>query len=185
MRERKIAYRYAKALFDYAVEEKILEKVNADMDLIGKVCAQNREFRLVLKSPIVHKRKKTAILRRIFQEHVTTETFTYLQIIAKKSRENYIQDIAVCFTELYLEHQNIKSATIRTAVPLDEPLRRKVIALLEEQTRARIQLNEEVDPELIGGFIINVGDQQYDTSIQRKLLLLRREFEGNIYIRGF
>ncbi len=185
MSERKIAYRYAKALFDYAAEEKILEKVNADMRLIRNVCRQNKEFRVILKSPIVNKRKKISILRGIFKEHVTPATMTYLQIIAKKTRENYLPEIARHFNGLYLEHQNIKSATVRTAVPIDEPLRRKIISLLEQQTQARIHLAEEVDPELIGGFVIQVGDQQFDMSIQRKLMLLRREFEGNIYIREF
>ncbi|MBP6977057.1 MAG: ATP synthase F1 subunit delta [Bacteroidales bacterium] len=185
MRERKIAYRYAKALFDYAAEEKILDKVNADMELIGKVCSQNRDFRVILKSPIVHKPKKISILRGIFKGHISPETMTYLQIIAKKSRENYIQDIAGDFNALYLEHQNIKTALIRTAVPIDGSLRQKIISLLEKKTKAGVHLTEEVDPALIGGFIIKVGDQQYDTSIQRKLMLLRREFEGNIYIREF
>lgn len=185
MTQRKIAYRYAKALFDFAVDEKILEKVNADMELINQVCKQNRDFRNILRSPIINKKKKMAILREIFKDHLTKETMTYLEIITRKSRENYLPDIPFYFTELYHEQKNIKTAVLKTAVPLDEGLRRKIIAMLEKKTKAHIHLVEEIDPRLIGGFIIQVDDQQYDTSIQRKLMMLKREFEENIYIREF
>jgi len=185
MTQRKIAYRYAKALFDYAVDEKILDRVNADMELIGKVCRQNRDFRSILRSPIINKKKKRTILREIFKDHLARETMTYLEIMTRKSRENYIQEIPHYFAELYNEKKNIKTAVVKTAVPLDEGLRRKIIALLEKKTSAHIHLAEEIDPGLIGGFVIQVDDQQYDTSIQRKLMMLKREFEDNIYIREF
>jgi F-type H+-transporting ATPase subunit delta len=185
MTQSKIAYRYAKALFDYAVDEKILDEVYADMELVGMVCKQNRDFRIILRSPVINKKKKIAILREIFKDHLTPATMTYLQIITRKSRENYIPDIPIYFIELFYEEKNIKTAILKTAVPVDESLRKKVIALLEKKMQARIKLTEEVDPGLIGGFIIQVDDQQYDSSIQRKLKMLKREFEDNIYIREF
>jgi F-type H+-transporting ATPase subunit delta len=185
MTQRKIAYRYARALFDYAVDEKILDRVNSDMELVGEVCRQNRPFRRVLHSPVINKKKKMAILREIFKDHVTKVTMTYLEIITRKSREDYIPDIPRYFTELYHEQKNIKTAVLKTAVPVDDELRRKIIALLEKKSKAHIHLVEEIDPGLIGGFIIQVADQQYDTSIQRKLQMLKREFEENIYIREF
>ena len=185
MRQRKIAYRYAKALFDYAVEEKILDKVNSDMELVGNVCTQNRPLRRVLQSPVINKKKKMSVLREIFKDHLTQVTMNYLEIITRKSRENYIPDNPLYFNELYNEQENIKTAVLKTAVPVDEDLRRKIKAFLEKKTQARIHLIEQTDHGLIGGFVIQVADQQYDTSIQRKLKMLKREFEDNIYIREF
>jgi F-type H+-transporting ATPase subunit delta len=110
---------------------------------------------------------------------------TYLEIITKKSRENYIPDIASHFNELFLDYKNIKTAYLKTAIAVDESLRNRIISLLEKKTQATIKLIEEVDPGLIGGFIIQVDDQQYDASIQRRLKMLKSEFEDNIYIREF
>ncbi len=185
MKERKIAFRYAKALFDYAVEEMILEKVNADMETVGNVCKQNRELRLVLQSPIIRKDKKLGILREIFKNHLNQVTMTYLQIIARKSRESYIPDIAISFSELYKVHHNIKTAYLRTAVTVDESVRKRVIAFLEKRTKAHIQLIEEIDTNLIGGFVIKLDDRQYDASILRQLKRLKGEFDVNIYLKGF
>jgi F-type H+-transporting ATPase subunit delta len=180
-----IASRYAKALFEYAVEEKILERVNEDMKTVSQVCRQNKDFRLLLQSPVIRKEKKDSIIREVFKKHLSRETLTYLQIITQKSRESYIPEIAFHFTILYKEFNNIKTVHLKTASPVDEQLRNRIISIMARRTNARIELIEETDPSLIGGFVISMDDMQYDASIQRQLKELKREFDFNIYIKGF
>lgn len=185
MKEKTIASRYAKALFDYALEEKILERVHEDMVTVSQVCRQNKDFRLLLQSPVVRKDKKLAIIREIFKKYLSKATLTYLQIIAGKSREEYIPDIAGHFLTLYKKHKNIKTVYLKTPMPVDDQIRKKVIDLMADKTKANIELMEEIDPGLIGGFVIQMDDLQYDASILRQLKTLEREFDFNIYVRGF
>jgi F-type H+-transporting ATPase subunit delta len=185
MRESKVASRYAKALFDYAAEEKILDQVREDMDVIYDLSEASRHFRLFLQSPVIRKDKKLAVINEIFKPHISKQALTYLQIIVRKSREAYIPGIALDFIHLHKEHQGIKLATLVTAAPVDEDVRKKVILFLERRTKFKIELHEQTDPSLIGGFVIKIENFQYDASLLRQFKRLKREFDVNIFVKGF
>jgi F-type H+-transporting ATPase subunit delta len=185
MKESKVASRYARALFDYASEEKILDQVRKDMDIVHNISETSRHFRLFLQSPVIRKDKKLAVIDQIFRPHISVPTLTYLQIIVRKTRESYIPGIARNFIHLHKEHQGIKAATLITAAPVDEDVRKKVIAYLEKRTQFTIELNEQTDPSLIGGFVIKIENFQYDASLLRQFKRLKREFDVNIFVKGF
>lgn len=185
MKETKIANRYAKALFDFALEQKVLEQVKKDMDLIVSVCFSNRDFRLMLTSPLIFPAKKEAIITEIFGKHIQEMSLHFLTIITRKRREAFIEGIAKQFIEQYKEYKNITTAELATAQKLDKDLRDKVVAELEGQTKGEIELIEKVKEELIGGFVLSYKDFQYDASIKRQIKKLRKEFDTNLYIRGF
>ena len=108
-----------------------------------------------------------------------------MQIIATKRREEYIEDIAEEFIEQYKTHKNILTAVVTTAQGLDEELKKQVLEVVKKSYNSEVELVEKVDKDLIGGFIIRVGDKQEDTSIARKLKLLYRTFNENPYIKEF
>jgi F-type H+-transporting ATPase subunit delta len=185
MKEIKVATRYARALFDLALEQKILEQVHKDAELIFEICKTNRDFILFLRSPVIKETKKVTVLKNVFEKNIHELTLKFLLIITKNRREAIIQDIAEMFLEIYREHKNIIRASVTTAVPIDKEIRDRMIKIMEEQTKAHIELTELVDEEIIGGFIMNFDDKQYDASVLRQIKNLVKEFDVNLYLKGF
>ena len=185
MRESKIAKSYAKSYFDLAVEQDILEPAHRDMNLIAEVCVSNSDFRSFLKNPIIKNKKKQRIIRELFSNQISNITLSFLNIIVANNREEFIERISRDFIQQYRDFKNIKTAYIKTAVKIDKEMREKIKKILEQQTNAQIDLVEQVDEDLIGGFILTLEDKQYDASILFKMKKLIKEFEHNIYIRKF
>lgn len=185
MRDSKLARRYAKALFELAIEMKLVEQVYADAELIINVCKENKEFVVMLRSPIIKDVKKLAIIKDIFEKNLNELTYKFLVVIARNNRESIIQEISEQVVELYQEYKNIVPVNLTTAIRLDKVTRQKILDLLSEKSDATVQLTEEIDEDLIGGFVLEFDDKQFDASIQRQIVNLRKEFEVNLYIKGF
>lgn len=177
-----VASRYAKSLIDLAVETKQLEEVRNDMRLIAQVCKENREFVILLESPVVKTDKKMAIFKSIFEGKISVTTQAFLDIVARKRREGFIDNIAFAFDEQYKVFKNITSAVITTAVKLDDASKAQVLKIVKESVKGEVDLVERTDKSLIGGFILTVNDKQIDTSIKRKLNDLKKNFSGNLYV---
>lgn len=177
-----VASRYAKSLIDLAVETKQLEEVANDMRLIKQVCKENREFVILLESPVVKTDKKMAIFKSVFEGKISVTTSTFLDLIARKRREGYIDDIAYAFDEQYKTFKNITTAVVTTAVSLDAATKAKIVEIVKKNVTGEVQLIEKIDKTLIGGFILTVGDKQVDTTIKRKLNDLRKNFSTNLYV---
>lgn len=177
----KAAKRYAKALLSFAIEQKELETVAGEMKLIADTCSTSPDLVMLLKSPVVKTEKKRTILNTIFAGKIGAITLKFLELVTQKKREDQLPEIANAFQQIYREHKGIVTAEIITAVPLGEEGKRKALAFITN-LYDKVELTEKVDKELIGGFIIRVGDKQYDESVARKLNNLKREFSKNPYI---
>jgi F-type H+-transporting ATPase subunit delta len=184
MRETRIARRYAKALFDFAEEQNILERVMDDMSLVLQVCKTSRDFTLVLISPIIKFDKKLLIVSKLFEKHLHKVTFLYLQIIIRKKRERYIPDIAKQYIREFKRYKGISTVELKTAYVADDEIKQKILMLLKRFTDDEIELIEKVDKDLIGGFVLNFDDKQFDSSILMQLQQLKRNFDINIYRKG-
>lgn len=176
--ESKVSRRYAKSLLDFAIEQNSLKAVAEDMVLVADTCANSRDLTNLLKSPIVKTDKKVAILLQIFGGKVGSITSKFIQVLAKKNREGIIGDIANSFTTLYKAHQGIVTAELISATPLDADLKSKAAKMLS-QFGDKTELIEKVDPSLIGGFILRVGDRQFDESVSSKIRAIKRTFQNN------
>jgi|SRR6185436_14011545 F-type H+-transporting ATPase subunit delta len=185
MKGLKLATRYAKSLIDLAVELKMLERVFDDMKLINDSCKASRELLVALQSPIIKTDKKQAILKSLFEDKISDVTMRFLNIIAEKKREMYIPEIANSFVSQFKEIKKIKTAEIITAAPLGERLRSDVLSIVKNYTRTEVELHEKVDKDIIGGYILTVGDEQDDTSIKTKINKLKRAFQENLYLKDF
>lgn len=185
MREIKVAYRYAKSLLGIAIEQKALEDVHNDMQLINQVCSENKDLAILLKSPIIKGDKKTAILVEIFGKNISKISNAFILIILTKKREAILADIATAFIDIYKTEKNIATASVTTAVKISEQQKTQIIELLKSQGNTSVDLKEIINPEIIGGMILKVGDKQIDESIKRKLTNLEMEFEDNSFIKGY
>ncbi len=183
MIEIRLGDRYAKSIYELAVELKQVDAVRDDFILIDSVCMQNRDFRLLLSSPIVHVGKKKAIIRQIFEGKLSEVTANLLEIILRKHREKYLHDIAQRYLALYDKRHNIIRGKIVSATPLQPEQRQAIIDLVKSELKTDFRLTEEVDPELIGGFRLLVGDRLFDGSIATRLRELQQEFKNNPYVK--
>lgn len=181
MKNIKVSNRYAKALLDIALEKDFVERAREDMETVLQVYNSSREFRLLMNNPVVSSGKKNAVIEELFSKFLSQGTLMYLKILVQKRREMNIGTIANEFLALYKEFKNVKTAVLRTAVPIDDELRMKVIALVKAKFLCEVEIEEVVDPKLIGGFVLKVGDYQFDTSVFSELNRLRKEFQKNVY----
>lgn len=179
----RVASRYAKSFIDLALEQGVLEKAYADMKLIAEICKANPEFVTFLKSPIINTDKKQAILKAVLEGKLDKITNAYVQLITAKKREIYLAQIAEEFINQYNEKKMILKAIVTTASGIDDTTRQQVLNLVKGASDSDVILEEKIDKDIIGGFIIRVGDKQVDASIARKLSNLKRGFNENPFVK--
>ncbi|NQY68196.1 MAG: ATP synthase F1 subunit delta [Flavobacteriales bacterium] len=179
MKANRIASRYAKSLIAIAKEKSVLPKVYEDMVMFSKACDDSKEFALLLKSPVVKTEKKLAILDSIFGTKMSKESMAFVNLITFKKREMFLEDIISEFFAVYKKENNIVSAIVTTAVKLDASLRKQVEEKVASTYNATVELEERVNEDIIGGFILRVGDDQWDSSILKDLRTLKKTYSLN------
>jgi F-type H+-transporting ATPase subunit delta len=179
------AIRYAKSLIDLSIELNKLELVKSDMDLIRVTCSDSKELVLLLESPVVKTDKKLSVLNAVFGSHITELTTAFIKLLTEKGRESLLDDISHAFDDLYLTHVNILRATIKSVDGVSVAFKEKVSSLIKDAYKKDIEIIEEKDKSLIGGFVLTVGDKQIDASISRKLAELEKEFNINTYVKDY
>ena len=186
MAEYRVAIRYVKALLGLAQEQGTLEELHNDMQLIARVCRTNYDLVTMLRSPIVGHDKKKAILEKIFKGKVHSLTLAVIEILTRKNREALLPDISTAFHRAYNDFKGIQKAVITTTIPLDEKLRKEIEGIVKGMgDKKLIELEEKVDTHLIGGFVLQVGDKQWDASISSKLKSLKVLFSHNPYVKEY
>jgi F-type H+-transporting ATPase subunit delta len=186
MADSRAVSRYVKSLLDLAIEQKALEDVHNDMLFFSKVVDENKAFALMLRNPVIPHDKKSDILTRIFKGKVNKLTLAFFDIITRKNREPLLPGIAREFHNSYNEYKGISKAVVTSAVPLDAKLRSEFETMVRKYSdKKSVELIERVDPEMIGGFVLNVGDRQIDASIKNKIKALKVKFSQNPYIKEF
>ena len=181
----KITLRYAAAFFDLTEERKLIESTSNDMTLLNSVCSSNRDFVQLLKNPVVHIDKKKKIIEKIFADKVNKVSLSFMILMVRKRRERYLPSIAEAYKDLYQAFQGIKTAYVSSAIPLNASEKSGILDIIRTLTDKKIELQEEVDKNLIGGFILNIDNYQVDQSLTTKIKELRKDFEKNLFIKGF
>lgn len=173
----RVAKRYAKALIEIAEELKKLDRITSDVQLIDSVIKSSRDLQLFLKSPIVKEEKKREILKEIFSDsRVDPVTLKFILLLVEKKREDLLHDIVKVYQQLYDEKMGIVTAEITTAVETNNSDKKKIEKKIVELTGAKsVKAIYKVDPSIIGGVVIRIGDTVYDASLKRKIQLLREQ----------
>ena len=174
-----VASRYAKSLLDLAVEKGQLEAVYTDMVQIKLICDDSKEFITFLNSPIIKVDKKVTTLKAIFDGKLNTITSDFLTLVAQKRREAFIPQMATRFIEHYKIKKNILTAIVTSAKGLDAVTKQQALDLIKSQLNGEIELVEKIDSNVIGGFVLKIGDKQLDKSVARQLSNLKKELTSN------
>lgn len=179
----RIAHRYAKSLLDIALEQNKLERVTEDVQSFREV-VKNRDFYLLLKSPIIHHSKKEDVVEKLFTGKYDALTMSFLSILIRKGREMYLPEIAEEYIQEYKKLKHITTVRLTTAAPLSEAVKKAVKAklLASSKTSDQVELLTVVDPDIIGGYVLEFDGNVYDASIKQKLVELKDEFDDNLYI---
>jgi F-type H+-transporting ATPase subunit delta len=173
----RIASRYAKSLLDLAIEGNSLEATLGDVKGFNKML-ENRDLQLLLKSPIVSASDKAAIFKSLFSGKVSDLTMSFFNIILKKGREQYLPEIAAEFIAQYKAIKGITDVILTTAAPLSDDLLAEIKKELVDSssTKGTVEIETKLDKNLIGGFVIEIGDLLYDNSIAHKLNEMKKQF---------
>jgi F-type H+-transporting ATPase subunit delta len=185
MADVRVASRYVKSLLGLAVERNVLDLVHQDMQMLDRIFGTNRDLVNMLRSPIIRHEKKRSVLEKIFKGNVNGLTFDIIDILTRKNRENLLPAIAKEFHVAYNDYKGIGKATVTTTVPMDASLRAEIETIVKQLSKkTKIELEEKVDQNLIGGFVLNVEDHQIDASIKSKLKSLKWRFSQNPYVKA-
>ncbi|MDX1470441.1 MAG: ATP synthase F1 subunit delta [Flavobacteriaceae bacterium] len=178
MAQQRAAYRYAKAALSLATEKGTAEAVNNDMSVISETINSHADLKNMLFSPVIRTLDKKAVLFKVFtsMDEVTVNTIDTLFV---NNRIYLLKDGASRYTSLYEESIGMQTAKVTTAVPLTPELEAQVLSKVRELTGKEVEVKNIVDPSILGGFILRVGDIQYNASIANKLNKLKREFSLN------
>ena len=187
MRVNLLAKRYAEAVFELAIETKQVDRIAEDLKLVYKVLDENRELRKIISNPVIDTSKKINILNKLFGEQgkISDISIRFLNLITRKGREIYIMGICQAFENIYLEYKNIVRAELVTAFDPDKEIRETVMAKLKTISNKEVELNEIIDDNIIGGFIVRIEDYQLDASVANQLKKLGKSFAGNLYEKQF
>ena len=177
MSEIQVATRYAKSLIDLAGEKSAVETIKKDIELFLATCRANPELQAILKNPIIGLDKKANILDGLFSGKVHEMILSFFKIVVRKGRAEILFATAKEFITQYNVIKNVVKATVTSASPLSQENISQSEDVVKQSTNGEVILTSIVDPKLIGGFILKVGDKQFDTSISSKLNKLRKEFE--------
>lgn len=183
MSVKRIASRYAKSIIDLATERGELETILSDMKVFNKI-AENRDVKMLLKSPIVSVDRKKGVFNALFGERLSKTTQAFFDIVLRKGRESYLQPIADEFILQYKTLKGISDVKITTAAPLTEEVLAKIkqSLLSSDVTAQNVELETAVDPEIIGGFILEVEDKLYDDSVAHRLDQMKKNFSDNQFV---
>ena len=177
MSDYRVASRYARSVFDLAVELKKIDRIYKDMLLLEQTCLQNQALLTVLRNPIIRYDYKLKILLQIFEKHVDAVTAGYLRLICRKNRAQILPETSQVFVELYHKEKGIVRAKVSSAVKLSAELINDFENIISKATGNKVVLETKVDSSLIGGYVLQVGDYQIDDSLKSKLNTLRRELK--------
>ncbi|MDO3693894.1 ATP synthase F1 subunit delta [Wenyingzhuangia sp. chi5] len=176
------ALRYAKAILNLAEDNKSEDAVNADMQLIAATIAESQDLEVMLKSPIVKTSEKVNALEAIFGSQINTYTLGLIKLLGEKRRLDILALVSKSYQAIYNHLKSIKVAQVITAVPLTKALESKVIDKIKALTGSVTTIENIINPEIIGGFVLRIGDIQYDASVSRSLTLLERSFDNSQFI---
>jgi F-type H+-transporting ATPase subunit delta len=176
-----LARRYARALFELAVEMSVLDQIDHEIRFLSDLIAQNDELKYLLNHPNIDAAAKKEVLGNILDNHVSDMSKRFFFLLIDRRRQNMLAMIEREFIRLANETRHLVEAKIVSAVPLSLDQEQKIKQVIAKTTGKNVQLTAEVNPMLIGGARLQIGDQVIDGSVAAALSKLRRELTKSSY----
>ncbi|PWA05242.1 ATP synthase F1 subunit delta [Flavobacterium psychrotolerans] len=177
MASTRAAIRYAKAILDIADSKKVADKVSGDMTLIASTIKSNAELHAFIQSPTIKVEVKENALLEVFA-NANAVTKSLFHLLFENKRFEILEAIALEYNRLSDEMNGVEVAKVTTAIPMDAALEAKVLAKIGTFSDKKITIENIVDASIIGGFILKIGDKQYNASVANRLQVLKRELSN-------
>ena len=181
MNNPRLAIRYAKSLIDLAMEQKKLKEVYNDILFLQTICTSSKEFVSILNSPVIKPDKKNKIIHALTTGKIDPLTDSFLKLLTLKGREISLPEIISSFIDQYNSINKIQKVKLTTAVAVGDEIKNTFIRDLKTEGVKEIQLESVVDPDIIGGFVLETQGKLIDASIARDLRDIRKQFMDNDY----
>ena len=178
MRPHPLARRYAKALFELALERQTLEQVSDEVKSFGRMLETESRLRAYLLSPEIDKKQKREFLQQLFRGKISNLFYNFLLLLVNKGRQRYFAEIVFEFARIYDLKHNRMRATVTTALALGDGEVEEIRRLLSQLMQAEIVINSKVDAGILGGLIIQIGGKVIDGSLMHQLELMRRQMRS-------
>lgn len=179
----RVASRYAKSLLDLAVERGQLEQAYTDMMYLQQLNKGSREFLNLLRSPVVNAETKIKAVNAVTHGKISELTTAFFTLLINKNREAILPEVITAFIKQYKERKNINTVKLTTAVPVSNEVKNQIIEQVKKTSHMEnIELEAVVDPNIIGGFVLQTGDKLIDVSIAYDLRHVSRQFEDNDFV---
>lgn len=179
----RVASRYAKSLLGLAIEKGQLESVYADMLYLQRLTKESRDFLNLLRSPVIKADTKSKVLKAVIGGKISELTRAFIDLMVNKARESGMPEIISAFISQYKLYKGIRVVKLTTAVPVSAPVKNAILAQVQKTANMQnLELQEVIDPSIIGGFILQTGDQLIDASVAYDLKNVSRQFENNDFI---
>ena len=177
MASTRAAIRYAKAILDMADSIGVANEVSKDMTLIASTINGNQELNTFIENPTIKVEVKENVLLEVFAD-VNGVTKGLFHLLFENKRFEILEAIALEYNKLFDELNGIEVAKVTTAFPMDAALEAKVLAKIASLSDKKITIENIVDASIIGGFILRIGDKQYNASVANRLQVLKRELSN-------
>jgi F-type H+-transporting ATPase subunit delta len=178
MNESQISVRYARALFESASGQKVLDRVYRDMNVLAETCKLH-DFRYMLAVPSLQPSQKCSMVDSILKAHISELSLALINLVIKNKREIYLAGIARNFKDLYRRAKGIRSASLITAQKVDSEVMDRIRNLIEKTYDSEVELSAKVNKNVIGGFVLTVEGQQYDASVATSLRKMKKQLLQN------
>ncbi len=179
----RVASRYAKSLLDLAVEQGQLEQVYNDMLYLQDLTKGSREFQNLLRSPVINADTKIRAFEAVTKDKISTLTMSFIRLMINKTREAAMPEIITSFIKQYKDKKGIQIVKLTTATPVSDSVKQAIVEQVKRTGNIdKLELQEIVDPSIIGGFVLQAGDKLVDASISYDLQHVARQFENNDFI---
>ena len=168
---------YAQAAMNLALQDNSLERWRTDLSLLRDLWGQD-EVRSYLEDVRINKQKREERLRQILASRISPQALNLVLLLNARGRLSLIPYIARLFEDIERERERKVIAQVTTTEPLSPPLRANLQKQLQEQTGREVELQEHVDPAILGGMVLKIGDQLLDLSVAGRLRRLREQVSG-------
>jgi F-type H+-transporting ATPase subunit delta len=183
MQNTRVASRYAKSLLDLAIEKGQLEEVYSDMLYLQQLNKASKEFLSLLRSPVVKADAKIKAINAVTNGKINDLTIAFTTLLINKTREADLPEVITSFIQQYKQKKNINTVKLTTAVPVSEEVKKQLVEQVTKTSNLQnIELEVTVDPNIIGGFVLQTGDKLIDASVAYDLKMISRQFENNDFI---
>ncbi len=175
MRDIRVAKPYARALYEAAMEQRVLPSIAADIVTLKALSEQSEEFREFINTPLISPQLKSNLFQQLFTGGLHPLTINFLKLIAQKQRESYIDAIMNAFSSIVDEAAGRIVAKVTTAVPISQDQAQRLVQQLSAYSGKQVRLGAETDEQIQGGFIVKLGDTVFDASVATQLQRLKRQ----------